>query len=56
MAHLILRWGFSMVFCDFMARELTSIPTAPMVALTEFFQADAEANVHPLPCIMVFLF
>ena len=39
---------FSMPFSDFWARGPISIPTAPITALTKFFHADAEKNVHPL--------
>ena len=35
---------FSMLFSGSI-----SIHTRPIVALTEFFHADAVANVHPLP-------
>ena len=28
--------------------RLISLPTSPIVALTEFFHADAETNVHSL--------
>ena len=37
------------VFCDFRARGPISIPTPLFVALTEFFLADAGANVNVLP-------
>ena len=30
------------------ARGLISIPTPPIVALTEFFHVDAVTNFHPL--------
>ena len=40
---------FSLLFSDFSARSPITIPTPPIVALTEFFHADAEINVHPLP-------
>ena len=38
-----------MLLSDFSARGLRSIPTHPIVALTEFFQADADTNVQPFP-------
>ena len=40
---------FLMLFSDFRARGPINIPTPPIIALTEFFLADAVANVHPLP-------
>ena len=48
-ANIILGCIFSMLFSDFRARGPISIPTPPIVALTEFFHADAVASVHPLP-------
>ena len=39
--HIIPGWVFSMLFCDFMARGLRSIPTSPITALTEFFHTDS---------------
>ena len=39
----------SMIFSDFRACGSISISTPPIVALTDFFHADAETNVHPLP-------
>ena len=44
----ILGWIFSMLFSDFRAHCPISIPSSPIMALTEFFHADAETNVHPL--------
>ena len=38
-----------MLFSDFRTRGPISIPTPLIVALTEFFHADAVASVHPLP-------
>ena len=38
-----------MLFNDFRACGPISIPTPPIVALTEFFHADTVASVHPLP-------
>ena len=35
-----------MLLNDFKARGLRSILTPPMMALTEFFHADTETNVH----------
>ena len=46
-AAIIVGCIFSMLFSDFRARDSISIPTPPIVALTEFFHADAETNVHP---------
>ena len=43
-ANIILSWIFSMLFRDFKAEGLRSIPTLPMVALTDFFK-------HNLPQI-----
>ena len=40
---------FSLLFTDFRARGPMRIPTTPIMAFTEFFHADAVANVHPLP-------
>ena len=48
-ATIILGRIFSMLFSDFRARAPINIPSAPIVALTEFFDTDAETNVHPLP-------
>ena len=48
-ATIILSCIFSVLFSDFRARGPISIPTPPIVALTEFFHTDAVANVHPLP-------
>ena len=38
-----------MLLSDFKALGPINIPTAPTVALTEFFHADTVASVHPLP-------
>ena len=48
-ATIILGCIFSKVFRDFRAHGLISIPTPPIVALTEFFHADTVDSVHPLP-------
>ena len=39
----------SLLLRDFKALCPISIPTTPIVALTEFFYADTVASVHPLP-------
>ena len=39
-ATIILGCIFSMLFSDFKARGIISIPTPPIAALTEFFHAD----------------
>ena len=49
MATIILGCIFSVLLSDFMARGPISIPTPPIVALTEFFHADTGTNVYPLP-------
>ena len=46
-ATIILSCIFSVLFSDFTAHGPISIPT-PIAALPEFFQSDAETNVHPL--------
>ena len=48
-ATIILGCIFSMLFSGFRACGPISIPTPPIVALTEFSHADAVASVHPLP-------
>ena len=48
-ATIILGCIFSVLFSDFRTGGPISIPTPRIVALTEFFHADAETNVHPLP-------
>ena len=48
-AHIILNWVIMMLFSDFKAQGLRCIPKPPMTAITEFFDADAETNVYPLP-------
>ena len=40
-ATIILSYIFSMIFSDFRSRSPISIPTPPIVALIEFFHADA---------------
>ena len=54
--HIILDWIFSVLFNDFKARGLRKMSTPPMVALTDFFQADTNTNVKPLIEILVFYF
>ena len=46
---IILGCIFSMLLNDFMARGLRNIPTPTFTALTKFFHADAEINIHSLP-------
>ena len=41
-AHIILCWAFSQLFCDFKARGLRSITTPPIAAFMEFFLPGAE--------------
>ena len=48
-ATIILGCIFSMLFSDSRARGPISIPTPPIVALTEFFHPDAMVSVHRLP-------
>ena len=48
-ATIILYCIFSLLFSNFRDRVPLSIPTLPIVALTEFFYAAAVASVHPLP-------
>ena len=50
-ATIIFGCIFLMLFSDFRARGPISIPTPPIGALTEFFHANAVANVHPLPVL-----
>ena len=40
--------NFTYLFSDISARGPISIPTPPMMTLTEFPQIDAETNVYPL--------
>ena len=40
---------FFLLFCEFWARGPISIPTLPIVSLTEFFHKDAVTSVHLLP-------
>ena len=47
-ADFILGWVLSILFSDFKAQGLRSIQTSLMVALTEFFYANAKTNAHPL--------
>ena len=47
-ANIFLRCIISMLFSDFKARGLKSILTFPMSALTKFFHADTDTNVHLL--------
>ena len=54
-ATIILGCIFSMLFSDFRARGPISIPTPPIVALTKFFYADTETNVHLLPVSWYFI-
>ena len=44
------------LFSDFKARELRSIPAPSMVALMRFFHANTETNVHPSPVSWYFIF
>ena len=46
---IILGCIFSILFSYFRACGPINIPTPPIVALIEFFHADAVASVHPLP-------
>ena len=46
---IILGCILSMLLSVFIALDPISIPTPPTVALTEFFQADTVASIHPLP-------
>ena len=48
-AAIILGCILSMLLSVFNALGPMSIPTAPTVALTEFFHADTVASVQPLP-------
>ena len=45
-ATIILAYIFSMLLSDFWARGPISIPTPLIVALTEFFHADAVDNAY----------
>ena len=54
-ATIILSCSFSMLFSDFSAHHSISIPIPPIMALTEFFHADAETNFHPLPVSWYFI-
>ena len=55
-ATIILGCIFSMLLGDFRAQRLTSFPTSPMTALTEFFHVDVETNVYPLPVAWYFIY
>ena len=48
-ATIILGCIFLMLFSDFRAHGPISILTPLIEALTEFFHADTETNVYPLP-------
>ena len=48
-ATITLGCIFSILFNDFRACGPISIPTPSIMALTEFFHADAVASVHTLP-------
>ena len=54
-AHVILGCIFSMLFSDFKARILRSIPTPPMTALKEIFHADRHKRPS-ITSIMGFYF
>ena len=45
-AHYIFGCIFSMLFSDFRARRLRSIPTSPMMTLMKFLNADTETNIY----------
>ena len=53
--HIFLTWIFLMLLSDFEVQGLRSIPTSPLMALTEFLNADAETNVLPLPVLWYFI-
>ena len=46
---IILCCIFLILLSDFRMRRPRSIPTPPMMRLTEFFHEDAEIKVHSLP-------
>ena len=48
-ATIILGFIFSVQFNDFRARGSITITTPTVVAVTEYFHADAEINVNPWP-------
>ena len=48
-ATIILGCILSMLLSDFTALGPVSMPSPPTVALTVYFHADTEANVHLLP-------
>ena len=45
-----------MLFSDFRACVPINIPKLPIAALTEFFYAYAETNIHPLPVLWYFIY
>ena len=47
-AHIIHNWVFSMLFSDFKALGMRSIPQPPLTVLTELFHITAMASFHPL--------
>ena len=49
LATIILSCILSMLLSVLNVLGLLTIPTPPTVALTEFFDADTVASVHPLP-------
>ena len=55
-ATIILGCIFSITFSVFRACGSISIPTTPIVALTEFFHADSVASVHSLPVSWYLIF
>ena len=54
-ATIVLSCIFLMLSSDSRACGLRSMPTPRMTALTEFFPADAEINVHSLPVSWYFI-
>ena len=48
-AMTILELIFSMLLTDRIAIGLRRMPTPPMVELVEFFHAEADIKVQPLP-------
>ena len=49
LAMIIMGSISSVVFRDFRASGLSSMPSPPMVAPIEFFHAEAEIKVQPFP-------
>ena len=45
----IFGWVFFLLLSDFKIWGLRNIPMVPIAALTMFFYADAETNIHSLP-------